>query len=815
MSTNNGSLDSDLQGFFEKNMNFNETGNQPPVPTPTPAPMVASEPTPQTTQVVVEDNTLSQKELMIKTFYDRLQGLGMNLDELKPVLECRDHKLIASVAGSGKTTAIVLGLIRNLLDNDLMQTKVINTAHGEEVIKIPKKILIVTFLKTGAQELQRSFYDWCSRLNLQGVDGTNFVFRTIHSEVIDAIKSMGARVSINKDSMSILRPVLETYNIRSKSATSRKISVDELKDIEGIITFARNRLDESRYTHPMMVEYGLNSIVLDKIIERTKAMRSGLDDNMDFEDAQEMLLEALRNNEKVRTFIASRYSKIIIDEFQDTSQLQYEILKYYFAGSEQVTVVGDDDQTIYSWRGSDHNIITKKFSEDVPSTILKLTTNYRCKSNILDPIAPSLEKNKTRLPKQLRAFKKGGEVAVVKNGNVDNLVQSIRADLLKNYSTGVLARVNADLLIPAILLELDGSIDFEVSKSVSLTARLPKQVFGVVKLITRAVTDDFEDLLKMFVNRYNWDEAKKLTNILRMNPKYTLFNLPSNDLERSVPNLYNFLKGLRMAKQMDESGISALDYILMYMSTEVYRGDSTYSVNGRALTQMFMDLIESHPKVKEMTVEEIDVLFNNTLVEKMRERINYKGQSRIKLTTVHEAKGKEWDSVYVWNFVRGVFPNEVGKRSITDEELEEERRIAYIAMTRAKEKLTIYTDATKPSPFLLEYDFTKVQGYEVMPVSSDTVLSKTRKNEVKEVPTTQNILSSYMGRIKDSTNAYGTSNDLAVIDILESNYNLSEIVKILEETYGANLDVEFNDEMMRNALEDIVNKLVVSGKYQA
>lgn len=808
MSQNNGSLASDLEGFFQKNTNFTPTDEKPSL-----TETVAE---PVKTQVEVQDNTLSQKEMMIKTFYDRLESLGIKLDEIKPILECKDNLLVGSGAGSGKTTAITLRLIRDLIEGDLVTTRIVNTAHGEDVVHVPKKILIATFLKSGAQELQRSFYSWCNRLNLQGVDGSNFVFRTIHAEVMDAVKSMGVRMSLNTDGLGILRQVSKIYNIRGKTSTTREVSVDELRDLEGIIAFARNRLDASRYTHPMMEEYGLDSILLEGMITKAKMIRSGLSENMDFEDAQELLLEALKVNESVRTFIGSRYSRVIIDEFQDTSQLQYEVLKYYFAGAERVIAVGDDDQTIYSWRGSDNQIITTQFSKDIPSTTLNLTTNYRCKSNILDPIVPSLEKNKRRLPKQLRAHKQGGEVKVIKNGNVDDLIKSINADRLKNYSSGVLARVNADLLIPAILLELENTVDFEISKSVSMNARLPKQVFGVVKLVTRKVTDDFEDLLKMFVPRHQWHEAKKLTNILKMNPDYSLFTLPSRDLAQSVPNLNNFLSGLRTAKDLEEDGdVTALIYTLMYMSTEVYRGDSTYATNGRNLTKLFLDLIENHPKVNQLSVHEIDVLFNTTLPEKLRERINYKGQAKIKLSTVHEAKGKEWDSVYVWNFISGVFPNEVSKRAISDEEMEEERRISYIAMTRAKEKLTIFTDATKPSPFLLEFDFTKVQGYDVAPVSSDTLLSKPRKKDLEETPTTEKLLSSYMARIYDATNGYGTASDLATIDILQSNYSLAEMVQLLDSKYGADLDVEFNDEMMRNALDDIVNELITSGKYQA
>ncbi len=640
---------------------------------------------------VLKDDKLNQ-------FYDKLKGLGISLDELGDVLICEDNLLVISCAGSGKSTALILRIIKDLLTGDLMKSVPVQGLGQKDAI-IPCNVLVCTFLKTGAEELKNSLNKWIQKLGITGLDTSKIKFKTIHAEVYDALKSMGLRFEIQGESNSIVTSVANKYGIRNINATSYNLTVDEINDISSIMAYCRNRLDIKRYQHPLMDDYGLSSLILDGMLKDAKAMRASLG-TLDFEDMQEMLLEALKHNNEVVKVIQNRYEYVYIDEFQDTSQLQYELLKYYFNGAKRVMAIGDDDQTIYSWRGSDIEIINSAFENDYKPKVLKLSTNYRCKSNILNSVIPSISKNTIRHKKEIKASKEGGWLNILLDNDVNALKKGILKDLTRGWTVGVLARTNADLLIPAILLELDGNINFTLSKGVHLNTRMAKMTLGIIELVTKRYGSNFPMYLKQLVPKYAEKEAQLLCNTLSCNKSYNLYNLPMGDIECSCPTLKPFIIGLRKAKQ--EDGVLAYLYILEYLINNVYVGKSQYSKKFKEFSCFVRDLCMYHDNVKELDITDLQNLFSSTLPESLSRRISYNKDTFVKLTTVHESKGKEWSSVYIWGDTENSFPNKVGSRNLTAEEYEEERRVHYIAWTRAKDKLTVFTNNREPGDFLME-----------------------------------------------------------------------------------------------------------------
>jgi hypothetical protein len=138
------------------------------------------------------------------------------------------------------------------------------------------------------------------------------------------------------------------------------------------------------------------------------------------------------------------------------------------------------------------------------------------------------------------------------------------------------------------------------------------------------------------------------------------------------------------------------------MLVNVFTGKSVYAQKARDFVTFILDLVTNHDKFKGCHLNDIDSLFNLVISGKLDERVMYNSHTRVKLSTVHEAKGKEWDSVYIWNDIEGTFPASVGNRELTEEEFEEERRVHYIAFTRARSKLTIFTKDTMRGTFLNE-----------------------------------------------------------------------------------------------------------------
>lgn len=639
----------------------------------------------------------------VKKLYERIEGIGINMDELRDILDCTENQLILSGAGSGKTTGLVLKLIKGLVSGEYMKTAEIRDVEGVKRIQVPKKIFVGTFLKTGAEELEKAFGEMCSKLKIRGLSAKDITFSTLHAEFYSALKDMGVNINIETNNQKNMRSVLQKYNIKNRMSYSKQLTIDEVRDCECILSYARNRLDDKRFQHPLMDDYGIESFILPRILDDMKQLRRA-GGKMDFEDLQELLYEYAQKNPNIVEFLKNRYDIILLDEFQDTSQIQYEVLKYYIAGCETVIAIGDDDQTIYSWRGSDIDIISKRFEEDVKPVVHTLTTNYRCAENILNPVIKSIEQNKNRHPKVLKAHNKGGELHINFSKDINDLIADVKADIAKGYKVGILSRTNFDLLMPAMLLELDESIDFVMNKTISMGTRVCQNIFGVIDLVTKRYTPEFENLLGLFLSLYNKREAKCLADIIKMNKGQNIFTIDIDDIKYSTPNLYPVVQGLRdVEKRLGK--VDAYIYLLDVLATEVYTGTTPYAQKARDLCAFTKTFIQTSDLCKDMDIGDISELFSLVLPERLRKRVmSNRTTADVKITTIHEAKGKEWDSVYIWNDVNGVFPASVGKRNLTEEEFEEERRVHYIAWTRAKKKLCVYTQATNQSPFLLECD---------------------------------------------------------------------------------------------------------------
>lgn len=643
----------------------------------------------------------SQVETNLSTFYSKLEAEGFDLTELKPILECSSDMLILSGAGVGKTTTIILKVIHDFLTGDILHTiEVPDAFGGTQMVVKPMKILMGTFLKSGADELKASFYSWCRRLGIKGIAIENISFVTLHKEFLDAMKFFGANVKICEDNVvtDIVRSLMHKYGVKRCGVFSKTITMEEINDIVCLFTYCRNRLDAEKYKHPLLAEYNIDSVILEKMLEDFNINLNAMG-VLDFEAIQELLYKYLKLNPAIYETLKKRYDLIIVDEFQDTSQLQYEILKAYFAGAKRKIVIGDDDQTIYSWRGSDIDIITHKFEEDYKPTILTLTANHRCPSNILSPIIPSIMQNQNRHPKSLKSSKDGGVVDVIYNITNDTLVESINRDLADYETVGIISRTNNDLLIPALLLELGCNVDFQTSKAITLNSRMPKSICSSIDLITKRYTSSFETILKSILPRNVHYEVSELCNVLSMNPQVTLFTIPVEDLKESAPGVLPFINGIRKARLT--SDIDGFVYILDYMTTVTYARNTSYCNKARDFARFVKELVLNSNITANMDIHAIDRLLNSELPSRIAKRNKPIPNPRIKLTTVHEAKGKEWDAVYIWNDVDGTFPSDLTDPDI-ELEYEEERRLHYIAWTRAKKHLTVCTSTGNPSPFLLE-----------------------------------------------------------------------------------------------------------------
>lgn len=364
---------------------------------------------------------------------------------------------------------------------------------------------------------------------------------------------------------------------------------------------------------------------------------------------------------------------------------------------------------IYSFRGSDSRILAEEFDNDFRPTISELSVNWRCPTNILNPVIPSIHMNADSASQKIVASREGGEFKAYTFANYKLMLQQLKEDLQRdmndNMKAVILCRTNYDGMVPAFMLESDRHFNFSISDSkMTMDSPLPKSIIGMTSLFTERSSPAVERSLKLLLpRRLQWG-VNELVKVLKLNNK-SIWDLDIDDLDYSCPYLVDFVKAVRKilfvnGKRDKSMEIDAYRFVLFYLMQNVYAGDSTYSEGARAFIEAILFLIDSNSfKTIYDFLEETEYLN-----DKLNGRIG-KSNVAVQIATVHEYKGKECDSVYVWNDSDGVFPSskcDVG----VEEQLNEERRVHYIACTRAKKREHIYCMTSKVGMFVNEMDLT-------------------------------------------------------------------------------------------------------------
>lgn len=610
------------------------------------------------------------------------------------------------------TTTLIFKIMYDIISGEA--TKIVNI--NDNNVRVTDKIWVSTFLKSGADELKRRLS--VAQREMGYFDTSDgIVFSTLHAEFKRALTAMGVKLNLmsTSDSIRMIKKTVDSLRITHKNG--KNLSQEDYYQIQGIITYARNRLDNKRYDNPACEEYGITPIILDSLIDGYKKRRD-VENKHDFEDLQELLYDALYTNPNpsVQKFISERYNYIYLDEFQDTSQIQYAILKWYGVNylsankgtaRGKMVAVGDDDQAIYSWRGSDVDIITWQFEQDFKPVVNQLTTNYRCPKNILEPVISSITRNKKRHVKELKSSREGGEMNAFSfsdnRGMIMRLMSDIEEDLAKGYNIVILCRTNFDGMIPAFTLEQQHRFDFSISgTNMTLNSALPRSIFRCASLFTERSTNAVRQSLELLVGRQNAWKIKEFVYVLQ-NDKESIFTVDLEDIKFSVPFLYDLIRTLRDYHDRDED-LQGLRYVFSYMLTDVYNGDNTYCENARAYIDLLLVIMDTHKFENVFDFCEKIQEYSDNLVLRVD-----KPKVPIQIATVHEYKGKERDSVYIWNDSTDIFPSKRADLS-NEEELEEERRVHYIAWTRAKKKLSVYTKKGSQGKFLIESDIEVKNG---------------------------------------------------------------------------------------------------------
>lgn len=391
-------------------------------------------------------------------------------------------------------------------------------------------------------------------------------------------------------------------------------------------------------------------------------------------------------------------------------EVPYDGLVYDFNIGRVRNFIADDvvvHNCIYSFRGSDSNILATEVAEDFRPVISALSVNWRCPNVILDPVVPSIHRNWDSVDQDIRAANKGGELFAYAFKNYNQMIQQLKADIQQDMDDGmrvaILCRTNFDGLIPAIVLEQDGRFNFSVSgENMTMSSPLPKKLIGMTSLFTERATAAVKNSLSEFAGKSNSWAVKQLIDTMKMNGK-SFWDIAEADIRYSCPVLLDFYKDIRpliYANGVRDKAaeVDALRVVYHKLMNDVYWNDSAYCESARAYIETLLFILDrgNFKSVYEF-LEEIDYL-NDKLNGRIKKKKVY-----VQIATVHEFKGKEADSVYIWNDNDGTFPYSKCNMQV-ESEVNEERRVHYIACTRAKKREHIYSLAGKVGMFAREMD---------------------------------------------------------------------------------------------------------------
>ena len=679
----------------------------------------------------------------LRTMYDTT--------EMESVLKVPGFQAILACAGSGKTTTLKHKVNYGILTKEL--TELVPLAS--DVRRVLSPVLICTFSREAAFELRSALVQSQQDMGIVGLDG-GLTVKTLHAEFLDVLKALGLLSHKNLvenvgDNKRWLRESLRDYGL--------SFNAEMLNDLMSALSFTRNVLDKKRrYSHPFYDDNNISPDVIDSVLDSwfDKRWSSGY---LDFDDMHDILYKFLYDEKTpqverdfVKNTIASRYRAIFVDEFQDTSEKQFAILKAYFESVQKAVVIGDDDQLIYSWRGSDDNIF-HKFVEFTGAEISYLSTNYRCPSAVVDSVVPSIERNRSRFEKSIRASREGGQVSLTEfptfTAMRSALVDAVQADVAAGKSVAVLCRVNSDGLLPALALSHAG-VQFSVSSpEMTLKSYMSQSMFSLVSLVRGKPSEQLVKALSqlVYVSRRERPQVEAVVGQLQL-CKLSLWQLLEqeqeeksqqvldqqqdsdvpqlqgdvlpevvSDFRHTAPSLYKAVSSLFEAYRetvdeavtLQELASAEVEFFRRILTSvrARYSRDTDYQLKARAVLDVLLSLLDDFESLDDFVLHmrylESDlssrVVRGSSSVSYGSRRVQSVSRAAVQVATVHDFKGREVDSVYIWNDSMGVFPH---KKS---SDMQEERRLHYVAVTRARESVQVLALQDQAGCFVHEMVF--------------------------------------------------------------------------------------------------------------
>lgn len=548
----------------------------------------------------------------------------------------------------------------------------------------PNEILVITFTKAAALEMQ-------ARANSLIRQSSYVQFGTFHSVFYQILKKSQTHCKFtlvsDRERITFIKEVLESVAgkeenpemqadryIKAISQSKNRLPVKETPDGSGSLNAEDENLKKVMY-------------VYNEWLRETQ--------KLDFDDMLRLCYFYLRDNPEEREKWQKRFAYILIDEFQDINPLQYETIKL-LSGNRNLFAVGDDDQAIYGFRGSDP-FIMKQFEKEFEAKVVRLSVNYRCSGRITKAAGKFISHNKNRFPKEIIPFKEAGEKICIRELSDRQAELAFLKESIESYrkkhpgkSQAVLARTNGILESYMQLAEKEKNPIWEDMAAYLDFINCGRKREDFLKIMNKPVR---------YISRNALVEP--VVNFKRI--KSRLADKPW--IQKRVAELESQVE---FAARLDLRG--QLYYIWKALGYGQYAKEccSNYPGQIKENAYWFKNLLSAAEGCKDSLELRAVMEKNRTEGEREKEIEEQAGKpakeqmGKIHMLTYHGAKGLEFDRVYLPDLNYGKVPH---GRMLTKEELEEERRMFYVAMTRAKESLVLlHVKSQAGSPFLPEIE---------------------------------------------------------------------------------------------------------------
>ncbi len=611
--------------------------------------------------------------------------ITLNESQQEAVQYNNGHLLVLAGAGSGKTRVLTAKIAR-----------IIDTGIAK-----PWQILAMTFTNKAAGEMRERIY---RQLNSDDIRLRMGTFHSICAWILRReARSLGFSENFSiydgDDQKTLLRRILKTVELPMKVTPGA---------VKGYISNSKNDLvtvDEalSSAATPYQESLAIVYREYEKELQKCGAF--------DFDDLLTQVLSAMRQNSDTKKHYSSMFTRILVDEYQDTNKVQNEILKEFTGESTIVTVVGDDDQSIYGWRGARvENIL--QFPQEYPDVkTVRLETNYRSTGNILQAASSLVKHNRSRHGKTLRPVLGPGEKVQVQ--------QSLTPDDEAHFILSAARDLNSDSTPwNEIAVLFRTNAQSRALETMCRRMRIPYEVVGTVRFFERAEIKDIVSYLRVIVNPtdtgsfrrvlnkptrgvgakgqlnfFNWAELNGTDVITTLEKSCSISGIAKRAqtiLEKLGRDLRSCMDGVNSGDTASDIVDRVIDFtglLELYGTGEV--ADDTRLENIRELRSYAAEYDGRNPEGGlPGFLSEQSLLSSSD---------SYSGDEKLVLMTLHSAKGLEFDCVFVSGLEEGMLPY-IRPQEYSPKDLEEERRLLYVGMTRARKRLFLTWCTNRPRP---------------------------------------------------------------------------------------------------------------------